>query len=249
MEYSFEDDVGRMVEAIGDRLHPGFTFANVGASDGVASDPIFPLAQRLRARGVAAEPVPYIYERLVANYGVLPDVRCEQVAISDQAGTETMWFLAPDSGAFEYITQSIGSLDKSHLLETISSLRELSSNLRKEIPVHPDHQGTRAPIGGEGWPDDLESHVRSVEVEVITFEELLGRAGLEQVDMVNIDLEGRDFPVFTSIDWARWNPRVLVLETYHMTPVEASVVADTLDPLGFEKVSRFGLFSDVYVRT
>ncbi len=246
MTYDFAADIEQMAAAVGDGLPPGFTFANVGASDGVASDPIFPLAERLGARGVAAEPVPYVYARLAANYAHMPEVRCEQVAVSDRSGTERMWFVDPDVGGLAYVTQAIGSLDRDHLVETIEAANLRAADIGPTAPIHPGHRGAAPLPAGEGWPDDVLDHVRSVEVEVVTFDGLLARAGLDHVDMVNIDIEGRDFDVFRSIDWERWRPRVLVLETYHMSEAERGVVDDALGPLGLRRVTGFGLFSEVY---
>lgn len=247
----FRSDVERLDSRAGALLRGGFTFANVGASDGVTADPIYPLAERYGAAGVAAEPIPYIHAQLVRNYAHHPAVVCMQVAVSDEPGEVTMWYIEAGSGAPEYLTQSIASLDRDRLVATIEELRTVESQIGEAPPWHPDHLPAAAEqrMGGSGIPDDLEEHIRSVVVEAVTFDDLMDRAGIDRVDVVNVDLEGHDFAVFQSVDWERWSPRVMILETVEMTDDQKASVASTLEDLRFAKVQVFGLFSDVYVRT
>lgn len=254
LRYDFARDIEGLDAAVRNHLLGGFVFANIGASDGVTADPLFPLIERHGGRGVAAEPVPHIYDRLVANTAHLPGVVCEQVAVSPVPGHMTMWYMDPKHNhqRLDYIMQSIGSLDRDQLLVTLARLRDLQANLREDVPYHPDHGpaaggAVKAGADGGSW-EDVEQWVRKVTVEAVTFDQLLARNRIDAVDVVNIDVEGHDYDVFGSVDWARWRPAVVVIETVEMAEDQRRAVAAGLAEIDCHPIRSFGLFSQVFAR-
>ncbi len=247
MEYSFQDDVERLAEITEPYLADGFTFLSAGASDGVTSDPVFPLLERWGGRGVAAEPVPYIFDQLVENYSHLTGVTCIPAAIAAARGAIELWYVEQGHGGLDYITQSIGSSSREHLLHTIARLQAAEDHISPTPPHHPEHRATARPKGGSGIPADLDRYVRSVRVQALTFDELVANGDLDHVDLVNLDVEGKDYEVFASIDWNRWQPKVVILETYEMTDEQQRTVQNTFDELGYRRNGSFGLFSTVFL--
>jgi FkbM family methyltransferase len=252
LRYDFARDVEGLDAAVRDHLDGGFVFANIGASDGVTADPLFPLIERHGGRGIAAEPVPHIFDRLVANTAHLPEVVCEQVAVSSAPGQTTMWYIDPDHEGLDYILQSIGSLDRDHLLETLARLHQVQANIRPDAPHHPDHGpaaggAVRAGADVGSW-EHPERWVRSVTVEAVTFDQLLARNRIDAVDVINIDVEGHDYDLFRSIDWARWRPAVVIIETAEMTEAQKRAVAAGLEEIDCYPIRTFGLFSQVFAR-
>ncbi len=247
MRYSFEADVNRLIAIAEPHLADGFTFVSAGASDGIVADPVFPLLERWGGTGVAVEPVPYIFDQLVENYSHLPGALCLPVAIAEQRGVIELWYLEPGHGGLEHIVQSLGSSGRERLLDTISQLREMGDQVPSDPHVHPAHRPTSLSLGGTGIPADLERFVRSMEVEALTFDDLALRGRLDHVDLVNIDVEGKNFDIFRSIDWKRWNTKVLVLETFDMTDDERSAATEQMEALGYRPDGSFGLFSTVFL--
>ena len=80
--YDFDEDLRGLGEVIERHLHPEFTFVNIGANDGVNSDPVWPFATKHGWRGVCVEPAPAVFELLQANYSPYPRVQTVRAAIS-----------------------------------------------------------------------------------------------------------------------------------------------------------------------
>ena len=73
----------RVLEALAEHRPDAF-FVEVGAGDGVTVDHLRPFAARSGWRGIMVEPVPYVFERLRANYADVDGVSLENVAITDR---------------------------------------------------------------------------------------------------------------------------------------------------------------------
>jgi FkbM family methyltransferase len=246
MDYHFAIDVERLVAITEPYLAGGFSFLSAGASDGVIADPVYPLLERWGGRGVAAEPVPYVFDRLVQNYAHHAEVVCLPVAVAPRSGTMDFWYVEPGHSGLEYIVQAMGTSTREHLLYTITRLQQIT-NLQPEPMHHPAHPPTVDRFSGSGIPGDLDRYVRSVPVEALTFDELLARARLDHVDLVNLDVEGLDYDIFTTVDWQRWRPAVVIIETYEMTDHEQRTVFTTFADLGYRHAGPFSLFSNVFV--
>ena len=54
----YEQQVASLVDLVGPHLRSDFFFPNVGASDGIVADPIYPFLRGGAAGGIAVEPVP-----------------------------------------------------------------------------------------------------------------------------------------------------------------------------------------------
>lgn len=63
-------------------------FLQVGASDGVTNDPLFPLIQKYgtKLKGVCVEPLPDVFEKLNSNYKSYPEIKLENAALTDTDG-------------------------------------------------------------------------------------------------------------------------------------------------------------------
>jgi FkbM family methyltransferase len=74
-----------------------FWFIQVGACDGVTSDPIHERVRRGGWRGILVEPQPFEFERLKRNYAGQSDrLIFENLAISEQAGSRMLYSVRPD---------------------------------------------------------------------------------------------------------------------------------------------------------
>lgn len=66
-----------------------------------------------------------------------------------------------------------------------------------------------------------------------TVESALRTAGLAQVDLIQIDAEGYDWPIIRSIDFERVRPRILRFEYRHMSPSDADACLALLAAHGY----------------
>lgn len=247
MDYSFVADVERLAAVTEAHLSDGFTFVSAGASDGVTSDPVYPLLERWGGSGAAVEPVPFLFNRLQQNYAHIAEVTCLQVALATEPGRSEIWYIESGHGGLEYITQAVGSRRREQLRHTIDLLREVAHQIPTDLPIHPDHAPVVQPEVGSGIPPDLEDLIRSSAVDAITFEELTDRAKLDHVDLVNLHIGDEDYEVFSAIDWKRWRTKVLILHMYGMSEDENERVMETLLELGYRQSGSFTLFSGVFL--
>lgn len=58
----------------------------------------------------------------------------------------------------------------------------------------------------------LDSHRETDRVSVDTLTALLDRTGIDHVDVLKVDTEGWDLRVLLGLDWARWRPRLIMVE-------------------------------------
>jgi FkbM family methyltransferase len=176
---------------------PGYSVIQLGAFIGNTwNDPLFAsLGDRLREVAgtlVVVEPVKSFYHELVKNYGGTPGVKFENVAISDRSGPATFFRLGVDPVAYgfpDWLSQ-LGSLKE----ERMTALwdRYESDKILKQFYL--DHQ------------------VEEI-VECITFNELLDRHHLNQVDLLQIDVEGYELEILRSIDFDRTRVRFVNYES------------------------------------
>jgi FkbM family methyltransferase len=66
----------------------------------------------------------------------------------------------------------------------------------------------------EGCPED---RIRSVEVPCMSMTEMLDQYDFWDADLVIMDVEGHERQVVDSCDWNKFRPKILILETAHMT--------------------------------
>jgi hypothetical protein len=69
-----------------------------------------------------------------------------------------------------------------------------------------------------------------------TVESALRAGGLENVDLIQIDAEGYDWPIIRSIDFRRLCPRIVRFEYRHIPPREADECLSFLASHGFRFV-------------
>lgn len=68
-------------------LSSGSSFVQIGANDGVSDDPLRDHIVQGGWHGLLVEPLPAVFERLVANYAGVPGLRFANVAVTENEGT------------------------------------------------------------------------------------------------------------------------------------------------------------------
>jgi hypothetical protein len=53
-----------------------------------------------------------------------------------------------------------------------------------------------------------------------------------------IDTEGHDWEILRSVDFARWRPRLVIYEHYHLSPVARSAAREHLGLVGYETMEE-----------
>ena len=201
----------RLLRAFAD-AHPDAFFIEIGANDGSAHDQLRPIIRTRPWRGIMVEPVPYVFARLQANYGDLDRVALANVAISDRDGRMPFWHL-----------EEAGPDDSAQLPDWYD---ELGSFSRETILGH-----------GDQIPD-IERRLRCTEVPTMTFDTLCETHGVADVDLVLVDTEGHDWEILRRIDLARYAPRLLVYEHYHLGAADRAAALEHLAAHGYETLEE-----------
>lgn len=188
-------------------LHPRAVFVEIGANDGEEHDHLRPHIRSRRWRGVMVEPVPFLFERLQANYADVPGVALENAAIADHDGSVRFWHLAesddPEGEGLPGWYHALGSLSRDAVA---------------------DHA---AMVPG------LERRLVSTEVPCLTLGSLLARHGLERIDLLAIDTEGYDAAILDQVDLDEIRPRLIVFEHYHLAEAVRERCRRRLEDAGY----------------
>ncbi len=249
IKYDYREQIDRLDSIMAPYLHPDFFFLNIGACDGVMGDPVYPLVCKYHWAGIAIEPVPHNFARLEENYRGEPQVILENAAISREP--QTFWFVGEGSDSLHHVVAQIGSLSREHVLRNLGRLKIMAAG--RPLPRVPHHMAEHPPVGLVDYDDevniadDVEAYVQGIDVPCFTIDELLDKHGVDSVDYINIDAEGADYEIFSMIDFERIRPGVLVIETTSFDDETSTGLADELADLGYEFVTRYGMFSEVWV--
>lgn len=191
---------------------PDAFFVEIGANDGKQHDHLRPLILAGRWRGVMVEPVPYIYDRLRANYEGLDRVALENVAIADREGTLP----------FFHVREAAGP-ERADLPDWYDGIGSFS---RDAVLAHADH------VPGLG---DL---IVETEVPCTTYAALRTRHGDPHVDLLLIDTEGHDWEILKSIDLSSAPPQLIVYEHFHLDPRDRAACRAHLHAAGYETMEE-----------
>ena len=171
--------------------HAEVRFLQIGSHDGVSGDPIFPLVEKHRLRGILVEPQGSIFDQLKKNYSRFDpgDFVFVNAALSDHDGTTLLHRVKPDAKGPEWLTQ-LASLDR--------------SVVKSHAAVVPD----------------LESMIETVEVPCMTFATLFKEVGAQGVDILQIDTEGYDATILDLYNIPARRPAIVRFEHKHLRSME-----------------------------
>ncbi len=180
---------------------PEATFVQIGSNDGQKHDPIHHSIVAGGWRGVLVEPVPYVFERLAANYANNDRVALANIAIADHESTQPFYYIAQansdELGDLPRWYDELGSFNKDVVLKHVDQIR------------------------------DLESRLRVMDVRCSTFDKLCCENDIPSPDLVHMDTEGFDFNIIKTIDFSRYLPALLIYEHKHLG-VESQSACDAL---------------------
>jgi FkbM family methyltransferase len=180
------------------------TLLQVGAFDGITNDPALGALRRHGWRGVLVEPQARPFAALRELHAGDDRVQVLNVAVSDVDGTRELFTLDPVDDLPGW-AQQIASFERSHL------------------------------VGQQRYlPDGVVAERLSVvDVETVTFDTLLARAGVDRVDVLQIDTEGFDHQVLRMFDVPRRLPAIVNFESIHLADEDKLGCADLLESAGY----------------
>lgn len=162
----------------------------IGSNDGKSGDPIHDsLVHHPRWSALLVEPEPRAFERLKANYG--PDKRFtfRNTAISPDGRPAEFFWIDPR------MARDIPGTP--HQFDQVSSFD--LQHIRKH------------------FDQSVDPYIRSRTIPTSTLPELLQGAQVERIDLFHVDTEGNDWIVLSQLDLSRFQPRIVLFETCHLS--------------------------------
>jgi FkbM family methyltransferase len=180
-----------------------FSALVVGAFDGVENDPASQFIRTHQCRALFVEPQPGPFRRLRESMHGHAGVETLNAAIDEMSGSRDIYCIPPGIEGLPAWTEQLASFRREHLQN------------------HED----RAP--------GLSRHIVALNVQTLSFDDLLGKYQLQTLDLLQIDAEGADAQLLAWFPFHRVKPAVLHYETAHMSSVEHQSVKQRLKELGY----------------
>ena len=134
------------------------------------------------------EPVPYNYQILESEYKNQGNISICRNAIIDKSKKDFFYYVKKDSIAKlgKHWASQIGSFDKNHIL---------------------NHKNKRFDIK----EDDIET----IQIEFITFDDLIQKYSIKSIDKLQIDVEGAEYKIMNSINFQKIEINKILFEAKH----------------------------------
>jgi FkbM family methyltransferase len=180
------------------------TFVQIGAFDGITKDPLFEYIDRHGWRGVMVEPQPDAVKKLRELYGASEGrIVILQAAIDREPGRRALYIVKPASANVPRWASGMASFDRTHL--------------------------TRHAYLVPG----LESMIREISVECITFDRVLAALPTPDIDLLQIDAEGADAMILSLFPFARAKPAIIHFEIKNLVKQQKEECLQNLLNLGY----------------
>ena len=191
---------------------PNPVFVKVGANDGITNDPCGEtFLNDTRWSGILVEPVPYCVEKLKTVYADPERFRIEQVAVGDQPGTATFYYVSKDAKDaipdLPHWYDQLGSFDRQHILNHLDAV--------------------------------LEPYIVEAPVAVKSLQQVVNDSNITQFSFLHIDTEGYDLSVLKTLDFGQSAPLAVFVEHKHLSSKDRKEMKSLLESNGY-KVRNFG---------
>jgi FkbM family methyltransferase len=181
-----------------------------GANDGKSNDFIHQLNKRSSTKAILVEPVPYVFAELKNEYKYCSNIRLLQAAITDSINSHSLpfYYLKPVAGLnFSSIYNQWGSFSLEHL---------------RKFAVHVPH---------------FEELLTVEEVDTLTINQVMEQSGFPTIDLIATDVEGFDGKIIASIDFRRFQPKLILFEHIHIEKAELKALLLLLSKQGYRTYS------------
>jgi FkbM family methyltransferase len=170
-------------------------FIQVGANDGVTTDPFASITQRWA--GLLVEPQPESFAVLSRSRSVPGRIRCINTAVSKEVGEMSLFVLNAPHGRW---SSGLASMDR-ELLERHIKKGYVEQLARKH--------GFQLPADRSAW-------IIEKKVPTMPLSEICRIHGINRVDSLLVDTEGHDFTVLQSFPWHIGQPELVIYEECHL---------------------------------
>lgn len=170
------------------RNRDDFFFVQIGANDGVTSDPISAFVKATNWRGLLIEPVPVYFAKLIENYSEqAARLFFENCAVSEREGYQTLFRVSDDATGLPSWASGLASFDRSVLERHHEAIPRINHLIVED------------------------------QVRCCTLPGLLLKHGVSKIDLLQVDAEGYDYNIIRSLDFSSTLPRIIHYECKHIS--------------------------------
>jgi FkbM family methyltransferase len=174
------------------------TFVQIGSNDGMKNDPLYSYIRKNAWKGILVEPDKTNFNKLRNNYSQVTGLIFENVGIGPEKGEMLFYRIKDIRENGPGWYDQVGSFDKETFIKNIEHGKELDKRIFVES------------------------------LPVITFYDLLQKYNFQEIDLLHIDTEGFDYKILRSIDFSKYNIRVVIFEGEWMTRIELKEIIQYL---------------------
>ncbi|MDA9637732.1 FkbM family methyltransferase [Candidatus Pelagibacter sp.] len=134
------------------------------------------------------EPVPYNIALLKENTAKYKNINIETSAVSEKDQIKKFYYVKPDAvkKLGKHWASGIGSFDKQHIL---------------------NHKYKRFMIS--------DSDIERIDIQYLSFSNLIEKYSISSIDLLQIDVEGAEFEILSSIDFEKIKINKIIFEFKH----------------------------------
>ncbi len=188
-------------------------FLEIGAFDGITSDPLYHHVKSKNMKGILLEPIKYYYDKLINNYKKInyyDKLIFENIAISENKG-------------FKYINWVNPDVIK-------------NKKLPKWYSGHSSFLDDHTP-GIGGWGHNNVSN--KLKVETLTLKDLINKNKVDKIDIYQSDTEGYDIRILKQLDFTKFNPYIINIESNKLTDDEIIYCKDLFEKNNYSYINFY----------
>jgi FkbM family methyltransferase len=193
-------------------------FIQIGSNDGIVDDILYERIIRQNYKGILVEPVPYLFDKLKKNYNQkYKNLIFENIAIGNMQ--QKLPFYRLDVKSQDGVTiwyEGLGSFKKNVLLKHKNAIPNFDNLLMTDL------------------------------IDLITFHDLIRKHDISYINLLQIDTEGYEFEIISSIDFSIIKIEIILFEHKHLSCYELKLIRKKLKNNGFI-VKRYNDFDSLAI--
>jgi len=183
----------------------------IGANDGVVSDPIHWFITSNRCPVLLIEPQPAAFAQLKKTYNDFPDVQARNFAISDRAGVLPFYVPSPSLLSQHPHLSGLGTFSR----------QQLEKELIREDKYSPEN-------------------ILETSVIAKTVPDLLRDESISHIDVIQIDTEGHDWRILSQFDLIGLDVSLIQMEFFHLARADQVTCVNHLTALSYSTSIVYG---------
>ena len=191
-----------------------FNFIQIGANDGITSDPIYHNITKYKPNGILIEPQREVFNTLINNYKNNENLSFFNFAISDSNSERILYKVDDTFHHRSSCLKGVASFSKDHVIEAFKY------NVKDKV-------------------DEIDFLSEEV-VTTKTFDKLLEISKFDQISLLQIDAESYDYHILVQMFNSKVRPGIVNFEVKMMSDNEKEFVVGRFVQEGY-KLYRHGI--------